>query len=177
MEQPARRAADGAAVETVARMWAVSDARAGNLRQAQALADALDTGRAGSCILQPQWPWRMLAPRRAPGSRHAFGNEFAALAQAAPAVAIGCGRQAALATRLLRTQGARVVQILDPRIAAMHWDVVVVPQHDRLRGANVLTMLGSLHPVDAAWLARARETFAALAALPRPRTVVLLGGS
>ena len=33
-----------------------------------------------------------------------------------PALAIGCGRQAALATRLLRERGARAVQILDPRI-------------------------------------------------------------
>jgi mitochondrial fission protein ELM1 len=183
MEQPARRAVIVAnatppgMVESGPRTWAVSDARAGNLRQAQALADALDPGRADSCILQPQWPWRMFAPHRAPGSRHAFGNEFAALAQVAPSLAVGCGRQAALATRLLRMQGARAVQILDPRIASTHWDLVVVPRHDRLRGTNVLTMLGSLHPVDAAWLARARETFAAFAALPRPRTAVLLGGS
>ena len=183
MEQPARRAATLASAtppgigEPDARTWAVSDARAGNLRQAQALADALDPAHADSCILQPQWPWRMFAPRWMPGSRHAFGDGFTALARAAPGVAVGCGRQAALATRLLRVQGACAVQILDPRITSTHWDLVIVPRHDRLRGTNVLTTLGSLHPVDAAWLARARETFAAFAALPRPRTAVLLGGS
>jgi len=177
MEQRAAGASPDPAAASATRTLAVSDARAGNLRQAQALAEALDPGHADACILQPHWPWRLFAPMRAPGSDHAFGADFSAIAKHAPAVAIGCGRQAALATRVLRARGARVVQVLDPRIDPAHWDLLVVPQHDRVRGANVLTMLGSLHPVDAGWLARARETFAAFATLPRPRTVVLLGGS
>lgn len=181
MEQPARAAAaivpPGTAATSGAATWAVSDTRAGNLRQAQALADALAPAGAEACIVQPHWPWRLFAPLRVPGSAHAFGGAFAGSLRAAPTVAVGCGRQAALATRLLRARGTRVVQVLDPRIDPAHWDLVVVPQHDRVRGLNVLTMLGSLHPVDGAWLARARERFAAFALLPRPRTAVLLGGS
>lgn len=177
MEQPVRAAAAIAA--STARIMAVSDARAGNLRQAQALAQALGSSHPECCILQPRWPWRLFAPLHAPGSVDAFGDDFARLANSTPAVAVavGCGRQAALATRLLRARGSRAVQILDPRIDPAHWDLVVVPRHDRVRGANVLTMLGSLHPVDAAWLAQAREAFASFAALPQPRTAVLLGGS
>jgi uncharacterized protein len=161
---------------------AISDDRAGNARQAEALADALaDGNRRSSHILTPHPPWRWVAPRRGPGSDHAFGPEFAALLACPPRIAIGCGRQAALATRLLRERGARAVQILDPRLDPSHWDLVIVPEHDRLRGSNVglsnvIRMLGSLHPVDDAWLARARTEFAAFAALPAPRTAFLLGG-
>ena len=169
---------------------AISDGRAGNARQADALAAALgvdlDVERT-SFTLAPRAPWRWVAPRLFPGTEHAFGPDFEALLSAPPDIAIGCGRQAALATRLLRKRGARAVQILDPRLDASHWDVVVVPEHDRLRGAeaipsnenppNEIRMLGSLHPVDDAWLARARETFAAFAALPAPRTAFLLGGT
>jgi uncharacterized protein len=159
---------------------ATSDGRAGNARQAEALAAALAEGRAvdrRSLTLSPRAPWRWAAPRRWPGVERAFGPDFAALLAAPPDIAIGCGRQAALATRLLRERGARVVQILDPRLDPSHWDVVVVPEHDRLRGQNVIPMLGSLHPVDDAWLTHARETFAAFAALPAPRTAFLLGGT
>jgi len=180
MEQPVRAAAasSGPIAAPDARILAVSDARAGNLRQACALADALSASLpTASCTLDPRWPWRMFAPLRVPGSDHAFGGDFTAAVQHPPTVVVGCGRQAALATRLLRAHGARAVQVLDPRIDPAHWDLVVVPEHDRVRGANVLTMLGSLHPVDAAWLAHARDAFAAFAALPRPRTAVLLGGS
>ena len=93
-----------------------------------------------------------------------------------PALAIGCGRQAALATRLLRMRGSRAIQILDPRIDPSHWDLVIAPEHDGLTGPNVLTLLGSLNPVDDAWLADARAAFPSFAALPSPRTAVLLGG-
>ncbi|WRL51933.1 mitochondrial fission ELM1 family protein [Luteimonas sp. R10] len=160
-----------------AQCWTLSDGHAGNLRQVEALAHALAPAAVRDWRLAPRAPWRWAAPRRLPGSEGAFGGDFAAALSAPPALAIGCGRQAALATRLLRTHGAKAVQILDPRLDPAHWDLVVVPEHDGLRGDNVVTLLGSLHPVDATWLARARDAFAAFAELPRPRTALLLGGS
>ena len=154
---------------------AVHDGRPGNARQARALARALDAD-AGDCPLHPRAPWRWLAPRLLPGANGAFGNAFAALATRPPTLAIGCGRQAALATRLLRMHGSKAVQVLDPRIDRRHWDLVIAPEHDGLRGDNVIPMLGSLHPVDDLWLAAARQASPALAMLPAPHTVLLVGG-
>lgn len=173
MERSDRAAASHAHASPT--VCAVSDRRAGNLRQAEALANAL--GGTQSILLEPRWPWRAIAPRRFAGSARGYGRALAQALDSPPALAVGCGRQAALATRLLRECGARTVQILDPRIDPSHWDIVVVPRHDRLRGRNVLVSLGSLHPVDDLWLAQARARFGALAQLPRPRTTVLLGGS
>lgn len=145
------------------------------MRQADALARALGLD-ARALVLQPVLPARWCAPRLFPGAARALGADFAnALAQP-PTLAIGCGRQAALATRVLRTRGARAVQILDPRIDPRHWDVVIAPEHDGLRGANVVTLLGSLHPVDDAWLAQARTRFATFGEWPSPRTALLVGG-
>lgn len=156
---------------------ALSDGRAGNARQAEALAGILgDSGNLDIVTLEPQLPWRWAAPRYWPGAGRGYGNAFAALLEAPPTLAVGCGRQAALATRLLRERGTKTVQILDPRLDPALWDVVVVPEHDPLRGANVIPMLGSLHPVDDAWLAKARQDYAGYATLPSPRTAFLLGG-
>jgi len=157
------------------RIWALSDGRAGNARQAEALAAALSP-QAEPLHLDPRAPWRWTAPRWLPGARHAFGSDYASRLDAAPDLAIGCGRQAALATRLAGRRGARTVQILDPRIDPRHWDLVVVPEHDALRGDNILVARGSLHPVDDTWLAGARTAHPALGALPGPRIAVLLGG-
>lgn len=157
--------------------WTLSDGHAGNVRQAQALAQALALPDVREWTLQARAPWRWLSPRCVPGAGHAFGDDFARAMDTPPRVAIGCGRQAALATRLVRQRGARTVQILDPRIATRHWDVVVAPEHDGLRGENVITLLGSLHPVDDLWLAAARQEFAGFAQLPQPRTAVLVGGA
>lgn len=155
--------------------WALHDGAAGHRRQVLALADALSP-QVREWTLHASAPWSWVAPRRLPGSERAFGDDFSRELHQPPALAIGCGRRAALATRLLGERGARTVQVLDPRLDPARWDVVVAPEHDGLRGANVVTLCGSLHPVDAAWLAGARAAFPALGALPSPRTVVLLGG-
>lgn len=161
---------------SAAATWTLSDGKAGNVRQAGALAMAMGIAPARAWTLQPRTLARWLAPRRWPGSTGAFGTDFAAALRQPPALAIGCGRQAALATRLLGRHGAKTVQILDPRVTSRHWDVVVVPEHDSSRGDNVVTLLGSLHPIDDLWLARARADFAPLEQLPGPRTAVLIGG-
>lgn len=154
---------------------AVHDGRAGNRRQALALATALNPD-AGECVLMPKAPWRWLAPRRLPLDGHAFGPAFGALLRQAPGIAIGCGRQAALATRVLRARGWKTVQILDPRLPSRHWDRVVVPAHDALDGDNVLVLTGSLNPVDETWLAAGRVAFPQFGSLPAPRIGVLVGG-
>ncbi|WP_411849681.1 mitochondrial fission ELM1 family protein [Stenotrophomonas sp. LGBM10] len=156
--------------------WTITDGRAGNVRQAVALASALKLGAHRPLVLSPRAPWRWLAPRWLPGMAQGYGEAFTALADAPPALAIGCGRQAAGALRELRRHGSKVVQILDPRIGARHWDLVVVPEHDALRGGNVLTLLGSLNPVNDDWLACGRAAFASFSELPGPRTALLVGG-
>lgn len=155
--------------------WILTDGNAGNLRQARALALAMKL-QAEEWSLQARAPWRQLAPRMLPGADRAFGSGFRGALARPPALAIGCGRQAGLATRLARRAGARAVQILDPRIPPGHWDVVVAPEHDGLHGQNVVHVLGSLHPVDDGWLEAARRHYTALSTLQQPRTAVLLGG-
>lgn len=159
------------------RVWTLTDGHAGNVRQASALAEALEAGPHQTLTLRPNAPWRWWAPRRLPGDAGAFGSAFRDALAAPPRLAIGCGRQAALATRLLRAAGSRVVQILDPRLDPSLWDWVIAPAHDGLSGTNVLTVQGSLNPIDDAWLTQARDRFATFADLPAPRTAVLLGGS
>ncbi len=151
------------------------DGAAGNRRQALALAQAL-SGPVDELELEADWLARLLAPRMLLNPGQSLGPAFGERLKHPPALAIGCGRIAALATRLLRQAGSRSVQILDPRIDPRHWDLVITPEHDQLRGDNVISLVGSLHPVDDDWLARARGDFPALADLPAPRTAVLLGG-
>lgn len=159
-------------------IWTVTDGHAGNRRQAEALAAALSPQPTPDRVVSPSTLARVLAPRRFFGAATQLGDAFAdALQGPVPGLAIGCGRQAALATRLLRERGSQAVQILDPRLDTRHWDLVVAPEHDRLHGDNVLTLVGSLNPVDDHWLQQARDHFAAFAALPSPRVAILLGGS
>ena len=160
--------------------WAISDGAAGNERQALALAGAL--GLAPRVLrIRVAEPWNLLAPRLVAGARAAIrAADGSAIAAPWPDLAIGCGRRAALLTRALRRcSGGRTwtVQILDPRIATDAWSLVIAPQHDDVRGANVIASIGALNPVGPDWLARGRNEFPALGALPSPRTTVLVGAS
>ena len=160
-------------------VWAISDGAAGNERQVLALAQAMRLQPAVAQVpLRAPWSW--FAPRLARGARLALPREIREhLREPWPALAIGCGRHAALLTRWLRrASGGRtfVVQILDPRIDPAHFDLVIAPRHDELAGANVIQTLGSLNAIDEDWLAQGLAKFPNVMQLPQPRTTLLLGG-
>ncbi|MCK7592879.1 mitochondrial fission ELM1 family protein [Pseudomarimonas salicorniae] len=162
---------------------AVSDGRAGNRRQATALAGAVAALLGARCehhALSPRPPWRTLAPRWLPYAALGFDRDWLArLDDQRPALVIGCGRQAALATRIARHRlgvATRCVQILDPRLGRNAWDLLVLPEHDDFRDEFTVTCRGSLHGIDADWLAAARARHPGIGALPGPRHVLLLGG-
>ena len=163
-----------------AECWAISDGAAGNERQVLALAERLDVA-IRVWRIRPRVPWSWLAPRLTVAARYSMSPLTQEQFRSPwPALAIGCGRDAALYTRCLRRWSAGrtyTVQILDPRISPAHFDLVIAPRHDRLSGANVLTPTGSLNPVDDAWLEQAAVAWSELASLPAPRTAVLIGAS
>lgn len=156
----------------------VSDGAAGNELQALALAGALGGTSPRIWQLQPGWPYSALVPQfapvLAPQQWRPPLNE-----SPWPDIAIGAGRIGAAALLTLkRASGGqtRTVQILNPRIDPARFDLVIAPAHDRLFGSNVISVEGSLHAIDAAWLARERLAGAHLRRLHGPRTVVLVGG-
>lgn len=159
--------------------WVVTDGAAGNRRQALALAEAL-TPAIRELVVELRAPWSWFAPRLFPGARMALGSGDDALLPPWPQLVIGCGRHAAWATRQIRRWSAGrtlAVQILDPRLDPSHWDLVIAPRHDGLHGDNVLNPLGSLNPIDDAWLDDGRGAFSQFANLPGPRLGVLIGGN
>lgn len=156
----------------------VSDGAAGNEVQASALAGALSSEPARVLRVRARWPYSALVPRWAPVLAPAQWSPTLQLPQW-PELAVGCGRIGAAALLTLqRASGGhtRTVQILDPRIDPARFDLVLVPAHDRLRGANVLTIDGALNAVDDHWLMRERRARMDLGRHPAPRTLVLVGG-
>ena len=96
-----------------------------------------------------------------------------------PDVIISSGRRAvAAALAIKKASGGKsfAIHIQDPHINPKHFDVVIVPEHDKLRGENVWITRGSLHRVRAAMLAQTPPD-ARLASLPHPLVAVLVGGS
>lgn len=158
--------------------WVISDGRAGNHRQALALAHHLHRA-ATEILVTTRKPWSYAAPRVLPFASRAFEDPIRRVlsgASQAPALVIGCGRQAALATRLLRARGSFAIQILNPRLPSSHWDIVIAPEHDGVHGQNILTLPGSIHDVTPSRLATVAQTPHAFQSMPSPRVALLIGG-
>jgi uncharacterized protein len=62
-------------------------------------------------------------------------------------------------------------------VSSGDFDLLVVPEHDRLRGPQVFVTRGAVHRVTHAKLLAERQRFPGLAALPRPIVSVLIGGT
>jgi uncharacterized protein len=162
------------------RVWAVHDGRIGIANQVLGLAEAVGWPFEEKRI-EIRFPWTKLAPQFWLRPLAAPGPGGDRLAPPWPDLVIGCGRQTAAPVAAVRRAsggGSFAVQIQDPTLPLAWYDLLVVPEHDRRRGANVLATRGAVHRVTAARLAEAAARFAPLFAdLPRPLVAVLIGGN
>jgi mitochondrial fission protein ELM1 len=98
-----------------------------------------------------------------------------------PDLVISCGRKSiGPALEVKRRSGGRsyCVHIQNPHLPSSAFDLVVAATHDSLSGNNVIVTRGAIHRVTEARLKAAGAEYAeTLAGLPRPLTVVLVGGS
>ena len=175
-------------------IWVISDGTAGMRLQAIALGEALiatDTTNQtclADIIRKPSW-WLRHLPRLVallPRGLLLFwlGEIGGRLSNDKPAIIITCGRRMAgtsiALNRLSKAHaaGTRTIHIQDPRLPPHYFDILIVPQHDPARGANVITSLASLNRLDMSKIADAASQLdKKWRALPAPRVAVLLGGT
>ena len=160
-------------------VWVLHDGKAGMASQSVGLAEA--TGFAFvEKPLTVRLPWAWLPPQLWLAPLAAVSDGNGQLRPPWPDLVIACGRNAVMpALAIKRAGGRRVVaaQVQDPGVGRGAFDLMFVPEHDRLRGANVVVTKGALHRVTATKLAAERQRFPELANLPRPILAVLIGGS
>lgn len=167
------------------KIWVVTDGRAGIENQALGLAeavqrltsavidvrrvrwgrifDALPAGLKTAAMLDPA------SDRALPTKGESWPDLWIAAGRASLPLSLTAQRRSAGRTF--------VVQVQDPRMDPARFDMVVAPEHDRLSGANVVSIIGSPNRTTPDRLRQAGETFAdAIDPLPRPRVAVLIGG-
>ncbi len=158
----------------------MTDGKVGMEVQCVGLAEALDFEPRVKRI-QITKPWRWLPPRLVPNPLNTIGPKRDPLAPPWPDVLIASGRQTVAASiAIRRASGGRTftVQIQNPVVDPLRFDVVVAPRHDQLAGPNVIQTIGGLNRITEARLSAAAAKFGPVFAhLPRPLIVVALGGS
>lgn len=169
------------ALETVAgrRGWIISDGKTGNDVQTRGVFDALRLDYEVKPV-DPKGLWRALSPWGPVSPAERFGTPASQFHLPWPDFAISIGRLTTpYIRRLKQAAGLATFTVIlqNPKVAAKAADLFWVPEHDTRRGPNVITTLTAPHSFTVARLAELRASVPAqIAALPRPRVAVLLGG-
>jgi mitochondrial fission protein ELM1 len=159
--------------------WVLHDGKAGMASQALGLAEATGFPYIEK-RLGIRFPWAWLPPQLWFLPFRAVGDTGANLRPPWPDLVIACGRNTAMpALAIRRASGGHTIaaQIQNPRIGRTEFDLMLVPEHDRLRGPRVMVTRGAIHRVTQARLVAERNRFPALAKMPRPILSVLIGGN
>ena len=163
--------------------WVVTDGKAGMESQCIGLAEALSLDPAVKRVAF-RVPWRQLTPHLRFAQSLSFAKHSDALQAPWPDLIIATGRQSVAAALFIRTSARKdgkraiIVQLQNPGIAIAHFDLVVAPRHDGLKGDNVVATHGALHRVTMEAISEGASRLTPyLSCLPRPYIGVLLGGS
>ena len=159
--------------------WVLASGKAGHEVNCLGIAKALGLDPLLRKV-QPRPFFAALAPFGPIDPRDAPQRAKALLAPPFPDIALAAGRITVPYLRRLKRASQRrtfTIFLQDPRSGRGTADVIWVPEHDRLRGENVIATLTSPHPLRPEVLAQARQNpDPRIARLGRPRVALVLGG-
>lgn len=128
----------------------------------------------------PRFPFNILAPRGPVDPCDAPARKGSPIAPPFPDIAIASGRATVPYLRAVKqaSHGRTFTAFMqDPRIGGGAADLIWVPEHDALRGDNVVVTTTSPHLLSPQRLAAARaHPDPRVGALPGPRAALLIGG-
>ncbi len=172
-------AADTLATLAGRRGWIISDGKAGNDTQSRGVLDALGLDYVMKRV-DPSGLWKLMSPWGPVDPAERFGTPASQFHPPWPDFAIAVGRLTTPYIRRLKRVAGRstyTIILLDPKVGTDAADLFWVPEHDRLRGPNVVTTLTAPHSFTTRRLAElARSMSPEIAALPTPRVAVSIGG-
>ena len=88
--------------------------------------------------------WNLIPPKISPISENLVKNKFVCDCK----IIISCGRKSVIPSIALKKRlGNQIfnIHIQDPKVSFEHFDLIVTPEHDRLRGENIINTTGAIH--------------------------------
>jgi len=115
----------------------------GMISQVEGLAKALDLEFIHEKIEINNF-WKLLPPKITPVTNFVFQNQLNYEFN----IVISCGRKSVIPSIYLKNKLKNKIMnihIQDPKVSLSNFDFVVVPEHDKIKGENVLTSKGAIH--------------------------------
>ena len=115
----------------------------GMISQAEGLAKALDIDFAHHTVELNNF-WKLIPPKLTPISQRVYKK----INQTEFDLIISCGRKSVIPSIHLKKNSKKKIlniHIQDPKVNFSHFDFIVAPEHDFIRGQNVINTKGAIH--------------------------------
>jgi len=115
----------------------------GMISQVEGLAKALDLDFIHEKIELNNF-WKLIPPKITPIQNFVFKNDIMKDFN----IVISCGRKSVIPSIALKKRlGNQIfnIHIQDPKVSFQHFDLIVSPEHDRLKGENIINTTGAIH--------------------------------
>ncbi len=88
--------------------------------------------------------WNLIPPKITPISENLLTEKFVCDSK----IVISCGRKSVIPSIALKKRlGKEIfnIHIQDPKVSYKHFDLIISPDHDGIKGENIITTRGSIH--------------------------------
>ena len=118
----------------------------GMISQVEGMARALNT-EFDHKIVRLSFPWNLVPPKLTPISDIILKDKIYLIENETPDLIISCGRKSVIPSIVLKRKNKKIfsIHIQDPKVNFKNFDVIVAPEHDNLKGDNVISSKGAIH--------------------------------
>ena len=98
-------------------------------------------------IVRLNWLWNYLPPKLTPKSEIVLKDKHYIRDFEKFDLIISCGRKSVIPSIILKNKNKNIftIHIQDPKINFNNFDIIVAPEHDNIRGGNVISSKGAIH--------------------------------
>ena len=130
----------------------------GMISQVEGLAKALNADFQHR-IVRLNWLWNYIPPKLSPVSSLILKNEQYITENEKFDLVISCGRKSVIPSIFIKKKNKKIftIHIQDPKVRFNNFDLIVAPEHDELKGENVITSKGAIHYITRLEIEKARS--------------------
>ncbi len=130
----------------------------GMISQVEGLAKALQAEFQHK-IVRLNWPWNFIPPKLTPISEIILKDKHYINENKSFDLVISCGRKSVIPSAIIKKKNTNIftIHIQDPKINYKNFDVIIAPEHDDLKGENVISSKGSIHYITQSEIEKAKN--------------------
>jgi mitochondrial fission protein ELM1 len=130
----------------------------GMISQVEGLAKALNADYQHR-IVRLNWLWNYIPPKLSPVSRLILKDEQYITENEKFDLVISCGRKSVIPSIFIKKKNKKIftIHIQNPKVRFNNFDLIIAPEHDELKGENIITSKGAIHYITRLEIEKARS--------------------